>query len=129
MEYIYTIGRRKTSTATLRLYKKNGVNQINEKPVDQLYVHDTDQKVLEVPFKATDLDFKSYSFTAKVVGGGKYSQLEAVQHAISRAIAKMFPEKKKQLKLAKLITRDPRMVERKKPGLRKARRAEQYSKR
>ncbi|MEO6729250.1 MAG: 30S ribosomal protein S9 [Candidatus Dojkabacteria bacterium] len=129
MEYIYTIGRRKTSTATLRLYKKNGVNQINEKAVDQLYVHAEDQKVLEIPFKAADLDFKTYSFTAKVVGGGKYSQLEAVQHAIARAIAKMFPDKKKALKMADLITRDPRMVERKKPGLRKARRAEQYSKR
>jgi small subunit ribosomal protein S9 len=129
MEYTYTIGRRKTSVATLRLYKKSGENVINEKKIATIYVNKVDADSILLPFKIADLNADDFYFTSKIVGGGAMSQLGAVKHALSRAIAKLYPETKKQLKVAGLITRDPRMVERKKPGLRKARRAEQYSKR
>jgi small subunit ribosomal protein S9 len=129
MEYIYTIGRRKTSVATLRLFSKSGADQINENPVEKYYPHKIDIDRMKLPFKVSNLNAKDFHFTVRVVGGGKMSQLDAIKHALSRALAKLYPEKKKDLKAAKLLTRDPRMVERKKPGLRKARRAEQYSKR
>lgn len=129
MEYTYTIGRRKTSVAALRLYKKSGSNQINEKPVEKIYPHKTEVDSILSPFAVTALDSGDYHFTVQVKGGGKMSQLGAIKLALSRALAELYPEKKKDLKAAHLLTRDPRMVERKKPGLRKARRAEQYSKR
>lgn len=128
-EYIYTIGRRKTSVATLRLYKGEGKNMYNDKIFTTVYTSDTDRIKLEEPFKVVGWNPKNFYFTAKAVGGGRYSQLDAIKLAIARAIIKIEPELKKTLKVAGLLTRDPRMVERKKPGLRKARRAEQYSKR
>lgn len=128
-EYIYTIGRRKTSVATLRLYEKEGKSTVNDKLFTEVYLHKEDQTKLYKPFKVANLDSKNYMFTVKVVGGGIVSQLEAIRLALSRAIAKQYPDLKKSLKVEGLLTRDSRMVERKKPGLRKARRAEQYSKR
>lgn len=128
-KYTYTIGRRKTSVATLRLFRTPGNNTVNEKPLEVVYPHDYELTNLLAPFKAADLNEKEYSFTVKVTGGGKMSQLGAIKLALARAIAKLYPDKKKALKVEGLLTRDPRMVERKKPGLRKARKAEQYSKR
>ena len=129
MKYFEGIGRRKTSIATLRLYNESGVNTINDQSVDKFYPHKFEVIKLLAPFKSADLLQKEYYFTTKVKGGGKESQLEAIRHALARAIVKMYPETKKALKDAEFLKRDPRMVERKKPGLRKARKAEQYSKR
>jgi small subunit ribosomal protein S9 len=129
MEYTYSLGRRKTSVATLRLYSKPGKTILNEKEVAVLYPDVHAQKMLTEPLKLADLDPKDFYFTAKIVGGGKFSQIDAVRLALARSIIKLYPDKKKALKDFGLLTRDPRMVERKKPGLRKARRAEQYSKR
>jgi small subunit ribosomal protein S9 len=128
-KYSYTIGRRKTSVATIRLYSTSGENIYNEKPLKNVYSHDYELVKLFAPFKVADLSEKEYYFTAKVVGGGKESQLEAMRLGLARAIVKLFPEKKKALKDQGLLTRDSRMVERKKAGLRKARKSEQYSKR
>jgi small subunit ribosomal protein S9 len=128
-KYTFTIGRRKTSTATIRLFEGTGKNMVNDKPVEVLYPHKYEIVQMTSPFGAANLDAKKFYFTAMVKGGGKISQLGAVKLALARAIAKQFPELKKDLKVAKLLTRDPRMVERKKPGLHKARKAEQYSKR
>lgn len=128
-EYTYALGRRKTSVATIRLYSKSGKNVWNEKDVSSVYSDEHTQKLIVEPLKLADLNEKDFYFTAKIVGGGKYSQVDAFRLALARAIIKLYPDKKKSLKDHGLLTRDPRMVERKKPGLRKARRAEQYSKR
>jgi small subunit ribosomal protein S9 len=128
-KFVYTVGRRKTSVATLRLFNLAGKNQINTKILEDLYTHKFEQDDILSPLKVAELNIKSFSFTAMVKGGGKSSQAEAVRLALARAIVKLEPEKKKALKDAGLLTRDPRMVERKKTGLRKARKAEQYSKR
>ncbi len=128
-KYTYTIGRRKTSVATVRLFDKPGKNTINGKPVEVIYTSKSEAGKLIEPFMVAELENDKYSFTAVCKGGGRISQLEAVCLGLSRAIAKKYPEKKKALKLKSLLTRDPRMVERKKPGLHKARKAEQYSKR
>lgn len=128
-KFSYALGRRKTATATVRVYETAGKSTINEKDAKTLYTSQTHQLLLAEPFKVADLDPDKYMFTAKAMGGGKYAQLDALRLGISRAIIKLFPEKKKVLKDSGLLTRDPRMVERKKPGLRKARKAEQFSKR
>jgi small subunit ribosomal protein S9 len=128
-KYSYSLGRRKTSVATLRLFESSGKNIINDKPLEQLYVGEFEKVKLLRPFKAAELESKDFNFTVKVKGGGHNSQLEAIVLALSRAIIKKYPERKKLLKNEGLLTRDSRMVERKKPGLRKARKAEQYSKR
>ena len=128
-KYSYTIGRRKTSVATVRLYETKGDNMMNSNPLSKYYSHKYELAKIFSPFKATDLSEKDFYFTTEISGGGKESQLEALRLALSRAIVKMYPDKKKALKDEGLLTRDPRMVERKKAGLRKARKAEQYSKR
>lgn len=129
MEYIYTIGRRKTATASLRLYAQKGESEVNEKPFGKYL---TDKTLIErvfEPFRAAGVNPDDYMFTVKVRGGGFSSQIDAIKHALARALVKQNPELKVAIKQAGLLTRDPRMVERKKPGLHKARKAEQYSKR
>lgn len=128
-EYIFTIGRRKTTVATIRLYKVPGKNVVNNKSLEEVYPHKYDQDKLLKPFKICGLESNKFSFTARMQGGGISSQLEALRLALARALVKLYPETKKELKINDLLTRDPRMVERKKPGLKKARKAEQYSKR
>lgn len=128
-QYYYALGRRKTSVATVRLFLTKGKSTINAKPVTQVYPLAVDQVKLLEPFKISEIDFDNCSFTVVAKGGGTQSQLDAIRLGISRAIIKKFPEKKKTLKDAGLLVRDSRMVERKKAGLRKARKAEQYSKR
>lgn len=129
MQYTYTIGRRKTARATVRLYSVEGASEINGKSFDKYFVSELDKTRVLEPFKIADLKAKDYYFTSQVVGGGKNAQLEAIRLGIARAIVKLMPEKRVDLKKEGLLKRDPRMVERKKPGLRKARKAEQYSKR
>lgn len=128
-KYYYSLGRRKTASATVRIFAEAGQSTINDKPVEELYPHDYEVEKLLKPFVIAELDPKKYYYTAKVRGSGKKGQLEAIQHAIARAIVVMDSTLKSPLKKEGLLTRDPRMVERKKPGLRKARRAEQFSKR
>lgn len=128
-KYIYKIGRRKTSTATVRLYKSAGKSTINSKEVEKLYPSISVQSQLEMPFVVAGLNPKDYHYTAKAQGGGKMSQVGAIVLGIARSIIEENPETKKELKNKGLLIRDPRMVERKKAGLRKARKSEQYSKR
>ncbi len=128
-DFVYTIGRRKTSVATIRLFGTAGKSTVNEKPLEQVFGSSVEKVKLSMPFDVAELDLRDFMYSAKVNGGGHNSQLEAIVLGLARAIVKKYPEKKKQLKVAGLLTRDPRMVERKKPGLRKARKAEQYSKR
>jgi small subunit ribosomal protein S9 len=128
-KYHYALGRRKTAVATVRLFESAGVSTVNDKEFSVLYPHKHElDEVVEV-FKAVELKFGDFHFTAKVKGSGPKSQLEAVKLGLARAVIEMDPTFKPTLKKFGLVTRDPRMVERKKPGLHKARRAEQFSKR
>jgi small subunit ribosomal protein S9 len=128
-KYFYALGRRKTSTATVRLFKSSGKSEVNGKDIEKVYPHEVEIKQIQEPFVVAGLNPKDFYFTVKTSGGGHASQIDAVRLAISRSLVKMDPEFKPSLKQAGLMTRDPRMVERKKTGLRKARKKEQYSKR
>lgn len=129
LEYYYALGRRKTSVATVRLYLKKGKATINGKLLTDVYPLKPEQIRIEEPFRIAELETDGVSYTIVAKGGGVQGQVDAIRLAISRAIIKRFPEKKKALKDAGLLVRDSRAVERKKAGLRKARKAEQYSKR
>jgi small subunit ribosomal protein S9 len=128
-EFFYALGRRKTSVATVRLYFKKGKSMLNTKELKDIYPSKVELAQIVEPFIIAEINPEDVMFTAVAKGGGAMSQIGALKHALSRAIVKKYPEKKKALKVAGLITRDPRMVERKKAGLLKARKAEQYSKR
>jgi small subunit ribosomal protein S9 len=127
-KYIEGIGRRKTSTARVRIFQGDNAHVVNEKPIEDYFGENYDAPQLLKPFRATDFDGKLY-FTAKVSGGGIISQQYAIQLGIARALIKMDPELKKTLRDADVVTRDPRMVERKKVNFRKARKKPQFSKR
>ncbi|MBD3238220.1 MAG: 30S ribosomal protein S9 [Candidatus Moranbacteria bacterium] len=128
--YFYAVGRRKTSSCRVRLYA-------NKAKDNQVKVNDTDfaeyfttlglQKAVTAPFKvAGERKFKAL---VKVNGGGIRGQAEAIKLGIARALVKCNQDFRKQLKSLGYLTRDPRVVERKKAGLKKARRAPQFSKR
>lgn len=127
-KYIYALGRRKTATATVRLYEGKGENMINDKKFNEVYSKPEEVKKLQEPFILID-KIDAYFYTAKTSGGGAKAQIEAIRHAISRSLAQISPEYKIILKKAGFLTRDDRMKERKKTGLKKARKAPQYSKR
>jgi small subunit ribosomal protein S9 len=128
-KYYQAIGRRKTSTCIVRLYeKKDGEIVINEKKLEEYFPTFDLQKTVKEPL--TDLSMISkFSVSAKVKGGGTKSQAEAVRHGIARAIVLFDETLRKQVKSTGYLTRDPRMRERKKPGLKRARRAPQWRKR
>jgi small subunit ribosomal protein S9 len=127
--YIRAIGRRKKSIASIRLFK-NGKGEIivNEKEYKSYFPVLEYQRSIEAPLEATG-NSKAFNFTVKVQGGGVKGQAEAVMLGIARALVILDPELKKSLKKPGYLTRDPRKKERKKPGLKGARRAPQWSKR
>ena len=127
-KYTYTVGRRKTSVASVRLFKGEGECTINDKPLAELMVSNKDKDAVIAPLKELDL-LKKYYFTAKVSGGGQSSQIGAVIHGLARGLVKDDESLKVSLRKLGFLSRDSRMVERKKIGLRKARKAPQYSKR
>lgn len=123
------IGRRKTSTARVRIYEGDSTSVINEKPFEEYFSKVKNAaNVVNKPLRVTNLEGKYY-FTAKVSGGGITGQMEAIQLGLARALYKMDPELKTILRKEELVTRDSRMVERKKYNKHKARRAHQFSKR
>jgi len=128
MEIINTTGRRKTSIA--RVYVKPGKGQItiNDREFTQYFVSEIHQTTVKQALTALKAE-GSYDVTVNVEGGGVKGQAEAVRLGISRALVKANPENKPVLRKEGLVTRDSRMVERKKPGRRKARRKFQFSKR
>ncbi len=127
-KYIEAIGRRKTSVARVRLFKKKGKITINEKDFDKYFPTFEMQQIVTSPLKKLKVS-DDFSFTVKVKGGGIHSQAEAVKHGISRALVQFDPELRKKLKKGEFLTRDARMRERKKFGLKRARRAPQWKKR
>ncbi len=127
-KYTYAKGRRKNAIAMVRLFTGKGASLINNKPVAQVYPSRFDQRIINGPFITLESADKFY-FTAKTTGGGIAGQKEAIRHALSRALVKFDETFRPALKAQGFMTRDPRMVERKHTGMRKARKKEQYSKR
>lgn len=130
-KFIAGTGRRKTAVARVFLYEGKGDFTINDKPMDQYFTSEKENLKLVRPFHLVGVSHPGSQFngTVKVKGSSKSSQLSAVVHGISRALAELNEEYSKILRKQGLLTRDPRMVERKKPYLRKARKSPQYSKR
>lgn len=121
-------GRRKTSVAKVWLMPGNGKIVINKKPIDEYFGLETLKAELKEPLKETNTLGK-FDVIASVKGGGFTGQAGAIRHGISRALVKIDEEFKPALKRGGFLTRDPRMKERKKYGLKAARRAPQFSKR
>ena len=128
MEAIHTIGRRKTAVARVFLSEGKGEITINNKALDNYFPTATHQYKINQPFTLTDT-FGKYNLNVTVTGGGPTGQVEAIRLGISRALCTINEEQRSALKPEGLLTRDPRMVERKKFGLKKARKKFQFSKR
>ena len=127
--YHYGTGRRKSSVARVHLFPNGtGSITINGRDIDDYFGLDTLKLVVRQPLEATELTGK-VDIVATVSGGGVAGQAGAIRHGISRALCKANPELRAALKKAGFLTRDPRMKERKKYGLKAARRAPQFSKR
>ncbi len=126
--YYYGTGRRKTSVARVRLYNREGGVTLNGKPLNE--VISVDQWLSEAmrPLNVTELAGK-VTVVAKTHGGGVHGQAVALSHGLSRALIAFDPQLRPVLKSHKLLTRDPRMRESKKYGLKRARKAPQYTKR
>ena len=129
-DYVYAVGRRKSSSARVRLFKGKGESTVNGMPIAKYFEYFLSKKAWAKPFSILDVA-DNYYVTVKVVGGGKKGQLDAVIHGIARALAKESREKYRPLlKKAGLLTRDPRVRERRKIGTGgKARRKKQSPKR
>lgn len=128
-KYIGAIGRRKTATAQVRLYKNgNGSIMVNDLKARQYFKEEELFSIINQPLKLTGLA-KDFNLTILVSGGGRKSQAEAVRHGVARALLEFNPELRASLKVKGWLERDARKKERKKPGLKKARRAPQWAKR
>ncbi len=127
--YFYGTGRRKKSVARVRLFP-NGTGKItvNGRDIENYFGLDTLKLIIRQPFNTTNTLGK-FDIDAKVVGGGLSGQAGAIRHGLSRALLQVSEEYRPLLKKAGFLTRDPRMKERKKYGLKGARRAPQFSKR
>ena len=127
-EVYRAVGRRKTSAARVRIDKGSGKITVNGVDYKEYFPHFEMRDAIVAPLKALDKD-KDLDVSAKVAGSGKKSQSVAVQHGIARALVVWNDEFRKSLKTLGFLTRDPRSKERKKAGLKRARRAPQWSKR
>jgi small subunit ribosomal protein S9 len=128
IETHYATGRRKTSSARIYLSSGKGHITVNDKQLDVYFGRKVAQMLVMQPLEMTELSDK-LDIKIKVKGGGSFGQAGAIRHGISRALIAYDEELRPQLKKAGLLTRDPRKVERKKPGLVKARKSKQFSKR
>jgi len=126
--YFYGTGRRKTARARVKLTAGNGAIIVNGMPYDERFPSLEHQKVIVQPFIVTETNGR-YSAVIKVEGGGVTGQSGAISHGISRALASADERLKPMLRQNSLLTRDARAKERKKPGLKRARKAPQYTKR
>ncbi|MBK9160967.1 MAG: 30S ribosomal protein S9 [Nitrosomonadales bacterium] len=126
--YNYGTGRRKSAVARVFIKPGKGDITVNDKPVDVFFSRETGRMIVRQPLTLTDTLTK-FDIMVNVIGGGEAGQAGAVRHGITRALIDYNAEFKPALKQAGLVTRDAREVERKKVGLRKARRRKQFSKR
>jgi small subunit ribosomal protein S9 len=128
-QYYEGIGRRKTSTARVRIWiGGNGSVIINDKPGDEFLPREGDLEMALAPLRAVGQE-AAYNVTVKVNGGGITGQRDAIQLGLARALLKVEPEWRNQLRQGEYLSRDPRIKERKKPGLKRARKAPTYTKR
>jgi len=126
--YIEATGRRKTSVARVRYFAKSGGGiVINGKKLNEYFPTDELRAIVESPMKKAKIE--KYEITVRLSGGGIHSQAEALRHGISRALIESSPELRGELKPLGFLMRDPRMKERRKFGLKKARKSPQWSKR
>ena len=126
--FFYGTGRRKSSVARVRMYPGSGVITINGRDIDDYFGLETLKLVVRQPLALTD-NLGKYDLVITVAGGGVSGQAGAIRHGIARALLQVSDELRPALKKAGFLTRDPRMKERKKYGLKAARRAPQFSKR
>jgi small subunit ribosomal protein S9 len=127
-KYYEGIGRRKTSSARVRVTSGHGNIIINDKPSEEYFPRLGDIEKILAPLRATDMEGR-VDVSVKVNGGGITGQAGAVCQGLARALVKMDPELRSLLREDRLLTRDARMKERKKPGLKRARKAPTYTKR
>mgnify|MGYP005835400039 CR=1 FL=1 len=128
VQYYEAVGRRKEASARVRVFAGSGKILVNDRPVEEYFPREGDMIRLLEPLRVTETEGR-YDITVLVEGGGVSGQLDAVRHGIARALLKVDPEMRLPLRKAGLLTRDPRAKERKKPGLKRARKAPQYTKR
>lgn len=126
--YFYGTGRRKSSVARVRVYNGTGKITINDRDIDDYFGLETLKLIVRQPLNLTG-NLDKFDIVCRVAGGGVTGQAGAIRHGISRALLQYDAELRAELKKAGLLTRDPRMKERKKYGLKGARRAPQFSKR
>ncbi|MDO5014682.1 MAG: 30S ribosomal protein S9 [Clostridia bacterium] len=127
-EYFYATGRRKNSVARVRLYPGSGKITINDRDIDDYFGLETLKIIVRQPLELVDLSSK-FDVVCRVNGGGVSGQAGAIRHGIARALVVSDAELRSEIKKAGFLTRDQRMKERKKYGLKKARKAPQFSKR
>jgi len=128
VQYYEGVGRRKTSSARVRIFPGSGNIIVNGKPIEEYFTRIGDIELIRVPLIESGYEGK-FDATVKVFGGGVSGQAGAIKHGLGRAILKMDPEKRSVLRKSGSLTRDSRMKERKKPGLKRARKAPTYTKR
>jgi len=126
--YVYGTGRRKTSVARVRLLPGDGSIVVNGKTADDYFGGVVREGGMLLPFRVTETEGR-YSASVLVAGGGVSGQIGAIRHGIARALLRAHPDARAALREAGLLTRDPRARERKKYGLKRARKAPQYTKR
>ena len=127
-DYYYGTGRRKSAVARVFIKPGRGQFVVNGKPVDEFFGRETGRMVVRQPLELTK-NLTTFDVVVNVYGGGESGQAGAVRHGIARALIEYDAALKVPMRAARLVTRDAREVERKKVGLRKARRRPQYSKR
>jgi small subunit ribosomal protein S9 len=129
VQYYEGIGRRKESSARVRVSNGSGKFIVNDKPGEEYFNRLGDVQAIMMPFHAVGQESVTYDVTVLVKGGGVTGQTSSVQLGLARALVKMNIEMVAPLRKGGLLTRDPRMKERKKPGLKRARKAPTYTKR
>ncbi|HVN52724.1 MAG TPA: 30S ribosomal protein S9 [Anaerolineaceae bacterium] len=129
VQYFEGVGRRKESTARVRIMNGSGRVIVNDKPIEAYFTRIGDAEAILAPLSAAGQDRATYDITVVVHGGGVTGQTDSVQLGLARALTKMNPEFGSMMRRGGFLTRDPRIKERKKPGLKRARKAPTYTKR
>lgn len=128
-QYYEGVGRRKESTARVRLMSGSGLFTVNDRPVEEYFPRTGDIEAILGPLSAAEQDRATFDITVNVRGGGVSGQTDSVQLGLARALVKLNAENTTLLRKGGYLTRDPRVKERKKPGLKRARKAPTYTKR
>ncbi len=128
-QFFEGVGRRKESTARVRISSGAGGFTVNEKPLEAYFTRLGDQEAILAALQAAGQDRATYDISAIVRGGGVTGQTDSVKLGLARALTKLNPDFGAAMRKAGLLTRDPRIKERKKPGLKRARKAPTYTKR